>query len=112
MRPGTESLARRDSESYCPGNLSDLARILSGLRGEILVQTLWRGFKDEAGIDKRHFFQYFGDEEKGFAMRIGSVTVFDKFVVPGDLNWDFVPPQSFCYVEGAQQETMERLGGL
>lgn len=61
-------------------------------------QQLWTRFKGSAGIDEEEFFCYFGDKQRGYAIRIDDVKVLspkDPWVLfPG-----FVPPQSFCYID-------------
>ena len=61
-------------------------------------KQLWNEYKAFSGIDEDDFFDYFRGKEKGFAIEIGDVEVFDpinpKEHIPG-----FVPPQSFCYTD-------------
>ena len=61
-------------------------------------EQLWGECKDFSGIDKGDFFDYFRGKEKGFAIEIGDVEVFDP-INPKDVIPDFVPPQSFCYTD-------------
>lgn len=53
----------------------------------------------QAGIKENEFFEYFGDREKGFAIEISELKLFEYPVDPNELKPDFVPPQSFYYVE-------------
>jgi len=75
-------------------------------------KVLWRDFGPAAGIDESSFFEYFGERKCGFAIRIGSLTVFKKPVAPEDLGERLVAPQSFRYVDDVQEERLESLGGL
>ncbi|BBB90831.1 MAG TPA: hypothetical protein PKA28_19505 [Methylomusa anaerophila] len=61
-------------------------------------ERLWVKFSDKAGINKDSFFKYFGDRPEGIAIEIGDVTVYDYPVEPQDYFPNFVPPQSFCYI--------------
>ncbi len=61
-------------------------------------KILWEKFKDFSGINEDEFFIYFGDAEKGFAIEIGKIEVFQNPADPRTLIPDFVPPQSFCYM--------------
>ncbi|CAG0964490.1 hypothetical protein METP2_01007 [Methanosarcinales archaeon] len=63
-------------------------------------EVLWLKFKEFSGInDEKEFFNYFGSKKKGFAIKIGELEVFKSPVDPRLLNLDFVPPQSFCYID-------------
>lgn len=59
---------------------------------------LWNECKNFSGIEEEDFFSYFGDKEKGFAIEIGDVEVFNP-INPKDHIPDFVAPQSFCYTD-------------
>ena len=59
---------------------------------------LWNECKDFSGIEEEDFFNYFGGKEKGFAIEIGDVEVFNP-INPKDHIPDFVAPQSFCYTD-------------
>ena len=61
-------------------------------------EQLWGECKDFSGIDEGDFFDYFRGKNKGFAIEIGDVEVFDP-INPKDINPDFIPPQSFCYTD-------------
>ena len=63
-------------------------------------EFLWEKFKDFSGInDEREFFNYFGANKIGFAIEIGDLEVFKSPADPRVLIPDFVPPQSFCYID-------------
>ncbi|PWB53181.1 MAG: hypothetical protein C3F06_06840 [Candidatus Methanoperedenaceae archaeon] len=63
-------------------------------------KVLWEKFKEFSGInDEREFFDYFGENKKGFAIKIGELEVFKSPTDPRFLNPDFVPPQSFRYID-------------
>jgi predicted transcriptional regulator len=60
--------------------------------------TLWHHLKDEAGISEEEFFDYFKNRKVGFAFEIVEVEKFENPVDPKIMYPNFVPPQSFCYI--------------
>jgi len=60
--------------------------------------NLWHHLKDEAGISEEDFFDYFKNREIGFALEIVEVEKFENPVDPKIMFPNFVPPQSFCYI--------------
>ena len=68
--------------------------------GEIIEDNplnLWENYKAYSGMRKDEFFNYFNGKEKGFAIEIRDLHLFDVQIEPEMLFSDFVPPQSFCY---------------
>jgi len=61
-------------------------------------ENLWLKCQSFSGIDKTSFFEYFKDKEKGFAIKIKDLDVFETPVDPNKVIPDFTPPQSFRYV--------------
>jgi len=61
-------------------------------------EQLWNECKEFSGISEEEFFNYFRGRDRGFAIEIGTVEVFDP-INPKELFPDFVPPQSFCYTD-------------
>ena len=61
-------------------------------------KRLWTTLQDVSGINEKEFFNYFRNTEKGFAIEIERLNVFDEPLDPNELIRDFSPPQSFCYV--------------
>lgn len=62
-------------------------------------KKLWNICNKYSGISKEEYFDYFGNRTKGFAL---SIENFEPFPEPFDpyINIkNFVPPQSFCYIE-------------
>lgn len=61
-------------------------------------KELWESFSDVSGICENDFFKYFAHVEKGFAIKIDNLVIFDEFI---DMNRfdNFKAPQSFCYIE-------------
>lgn len=69
---------------------------------EIIEDTpknLWYSFKHSAGIDKKDFFEYFSGKEKGYAIKIKDFVSFDEPIDPYQKNPNFVPPQSYAYLD-------------
>lgn len=69
--------------------------------GEIVEDTpqnLWHSFKRTAGISKNDFFEYFSGKNKGYAIKIKSFVFFKEPIDPYQENPNFVPPQSYAYI--------------
>lgn len=69
---------------------------------EIIKDTpeeLWNNYKDQSGIDEDDFFRYFKGYNKGFAIKIDPLHIFDEFIDPEEFIPNFVPPQSFRYID-------------
>jgi predicted transcriptional regulator len=60
--------------------------------------TLWRITHKAAGIDKRRFLQYFEGVDRGYAIEVGEVRLYEE---PLQLATHFgiKPPQSFLYLD-------------
>lgn len=81
---------------------SPVKRIVGAFTIETIIEEhpeeLWRLCKDLSGIAEVEFFDYFRNKEKGYAIEIGVLELFDP-VNPKDHVPDFIPPQSFCYTD-------------
>ncbi len=81
---------------------SPVKKIVGAFTIETIIEdhpkVLWDRFKDFSGIIEEEFFGYFGDNEKGFAIEIGEIEIFERPTDPRFFIPDFVPPQSFCYM--------------
>ena len=62
-------------------------------------QNLWSYCQKYAGICKDDFFKYFQGKEKGYAIKIKEYKAFDEPINPYIMNYNFVPPQSYAYIE-------------
>ena len=60
--------------------------------------AIWRRCKQQAGIPKKDFFEYFKGSKRAFAIQIGPVDHFDEPVDPHSVIEDFTAPQSFFYL--------------
>ncbi|MFA5331069.1 MAG: ASCH domain-containing protein [Methanoregula sp.] len=63
-------------------------------------ENLWENVKDYAGIDDRDFFEYFAGKSRAFAIEIQDLRELPEPIDPWETIPGFVPPQSYCYVEG------------
>lgn len=61
--------------------------------------NLWEKYKDVGGIAKEDFFSYYANNERGCAFVIKTVTSFKQGKNPNDFIDDFVPPQSYVYLD-------------
>lgn len=59
--------------------------------------TLWDKTKEYSGITEAYFFEYFGNKEHGFAIKIKKTI---RYSTPRCLRKDYnlIPPQSFLYL--------------
>ena len=81
---------------------SPVKRIVSTFTIESIIEErpeeLWRKCKEFSGISEVEFFDYFRDQDNGYATKIRALELFDP-VDPKDNIPDFFPPQSFCYTD-------------
>jgi len=100
---------REDIELVYVYSTSPVKKIVGVFTIETIIEdhpkNLWDNFKEFSGIEEEEFFNYFGERKKGFAIGIWDVEVFEYPIDPKNSIPGFVPPQSFCYIDG-------RLGGL
>jgi type I restriction enzyme, S subunit len=61
---------------------------------------LWDQVRDHAGIRDSEFLSCFAGTSRGYAIEIGDLQVFDKPIDPKEVIPGFVPPQSYCYLDG------------
>jgi len=62
--------------------------------------VLWDQVRDHAGIEDSEFFSYFAGRSRGYAIGIENLHEFDEPIDPRVKNPGFVPPQSYCYLDG------------
>ena len=64
------------------------------------LDSLWAETQEHAGIGKDYFYEYFGDKETGFAIKIKAPR---KYQTPQCLrtHYNLRPPQSFLYLSEA-----------
>lgn len=68
------------------------------------VHSLWEETKLHAGIDKKYFFEYFTEKEKGYAIKIKNYEEYSKSRKLDDV-YHSVPPQSFAYIDETKTES-------
>ena len=61
-------------------------------------EKLWAKTKEESGISYNFFMDYFNNKEKGYALKIDDLNLYDN-PISKDSIADFHAPQSFKYVE-------------
>ena len=61
-------------------------------------QRLWDRTHAASGISKEFFDTYFEGRDKGYALGIGALTIFETPIEPEMLIDNFTPPQSYRYV--------------
>lgn len=59
---------------------------------------LWEKTKDQAGITKKFFLEYFVDKKVAHAFKVGSVKTYDKQLDIEEFCNRKLPPQSFFYI--------------
>ena len=64
-------------------------------------ERLWNHLKRFSGLSYLEFFRYFEGKERGFAIEIESVEEFENPINPRDFIPNFVPPQSFYYLDSS-----------
>lgn len=62
-------------------------------------ERLWALTQTAAGISKEFFDSYFSGRSKAFAIKVGRIHKFHEPLDPGDLIENFIPPQSFMYLD-------------
>lgn len=62
------------------------------------INALWINTRNNAGISKKYFLQYFANKSKGYAIKISTIKAYD---IPLHLNSVRIstPPQSFMYLD-------------
>ena len=66
-------------------------------------KEIWEKCKEFSGIEKFEFFKYFGEKKRGFAIKITRLKFFNEPIEPNSVFKDFVPPQSFRYIDDIEQ---------
>jgi len=61
------------------------------------LKKLWSLTKEFSGISSDYFYQYFGDKEHGFAIKIKKTKLY-KSPKCLRLDYNLSPPQSFLYL--------------
>ena len=64
--------------------------------------VLWDRVRDYAGIEDSEFFSYFAGRSRGYAIGIENLQEFTNPIDPYETMPEFVPPQSYCYLDGGK----------
>lgn len=106
---------REDVEMVYMYATSPVKKIVGSFIIETIIEdhprNLWKEFKEFAGTTEKEFFNYFISKEKGFAIVIGETAVFKEPIDPKIIIPDWVPPQSFRYIDecwGLENEQSSR----
>ena len=82
---------------------SPVKKIVARFFLEVILEEhpkiLWKKCRNFSGIEEKDFFGYFGNREKGLALEIAKLRFFKHPIDPKCVFPNFVPPQSFCYIE-------------
>ena len=72
-------------------------------------KAIWNRTKKFSGVEKEFYLKYFKGRSKGYAIKIGLKTLYEKPVDPYTEHESFFPPQSFMYLNSEWQEGLSTL---
>jgi predicted transcriptional regulator len=67
-------------------------------------RAIWNRTKKFSGVEKEFYLKYFEGRSKGYAIKIGVKTLYEKPVDPYTGHKSFFPPQSFMYLNYELEE--------
>lgn len=70
--------------------------------------SLWSRCKQNAGIKEKAFFEYFKGKNQGIAIVIKDYIKFEIPIDPYKVNPDFIPPQSYAYLDNIFSDEIEQ----
>lgn len=73
---------------------AEIEKILEGK-----PEDIWQKTKNKSGIEFSFFEEYYKGKEKAFALKLKNVCEFNAPIEPHAMFKDFVPPQSYAYLE-------------
>ena len=80
---------------------SPVQRVIGEFDIEIILsdspKILWEKTKEDSGISKEFFFDYFSERDIGFAIKVKKTRLFKNSRCLRS-SYNRTPPQSFCYV--------------
>jgi len=62
-------------------------------------KNLWNDYKDFSGLNEIEFFNYFKNNQVGYAIEINELLEFESAVDPREIIPGFTAPLSFCYID-------------
>nr|VFK39257.1 MAG: Predicted transcriptional regulator, contains an HTH and PUA-like domains [Candidatus Kentron sp. TC] len=69
---------------------------------------IWNKTRNDSGVCKDFYKDYFSGRNKGYAISIGQKIRYKQSINPYEIFDSFTPPQSFCYLtEKRYQECLE-----
>ena len=82
---------------------SPVRKLVASFKIEFIIKdepkSLWLKCNGDSGLDHNEFFDYFKNQNSGFAISITELNKFDNPIDPKQIIDDFVAPQSFQYCE-------------
>lgn len=83
--------------------------------GEFTIETIimdtpeaiWTQTQHYSGISEDFFRDYFSDREEAYAIKIREFREYETPIYPQDVFKDFVPPQSYRYIEDFDSELLK-----
>ncbi len=69
--------------------------------------ALWKKFNEVGGIKRKDFFEYYTDKELGYSIVIDRVKKFRNPKNPNDVFVNFKAPQSFCYLDESNIQSLK-----
>lgn len=72
----------------------EIAEILDGS-----PEFVWESTKCKSGVSRTFYNTYFSGREQAYAIKIGSLEIYEQEIDPHEYLEDFVPPQSFKYLD-------------
>jgi type I restriction enzyme S subunit len=71
-------------------------------------RSLWEQCGEFSGLTDVEFFRYYKGSKIGFAIRIEELEKFAEPFDPREVIPNFIPPQSFCYVNKSDDSLIHR----
>lgn len=63
-------------------------------------EKVWDITNNYSGIGKKEYFEYFKKSSYAYAIKIEQIYEFENPINPKEKFEKFIPPQSYCYLEG------------
>lgn len=63
-------------------------------------EIIWQNTKKYSGIDEESYYKYFYKRPYAYAIKIEQINAFRKPIDPQKAFQNFLPPQSYIYLEG------------
>lgn len=60
--------------------------------------NIWKRTKNNSGVKKKFYMEYFKGRDIGYAIKIKNVTKYKKPLCPYSMDNNFIAPQSFKYI--------------